>query len=329
MKLRSLLVLIIAILLVMMPVATNAQDLDPCFGLAETDCSELNLAGQNLALFALSNQSFTVAYDLKFTTTGLPEGQAPASSVTFNSNGAVDVVIGGGEALPVTIGAAASADFGFGDMMQNEAVELRIVDDFVYVMMGEVWRGASLSEVASNPGGIVEEIESRAPFSMEEISAQMPDPATLMAFTTVLDLPGLISHVREGNDFIFTLDLTALGQLADPANADKLNELVAAANAVQPGSGEQIPMFIQLLPAMLQEGTITIVQSLNPEFDVIDNISLTVDAVVDGSSMGMGTEPINVSLGFNLGITNVNSAPTAVAPAEFEEVELEALMGGM
>jgi hypothetical protein len=224
-----LLISIIALLLVLLPAATSAQGFDACFGLTAADCEELNAASQNLAVFAMSNESFTVEFDIASNVTGLPEETAGATTGTFNANGAIDFVLSGNGSIPVTLGAAMSAEFGLGDMLTTLPVELRLVDDYVYLLnpMVGTWQGANLAESMSDPA-FAEQLESMNPLSEDSPMAEsMPDMESLMALTTLLDLPGLITYVREGNDFIFTVDVTALGQLSSPEHADKLAALTA------------------------------------------------------------------------------------------------------
>jgi hypothetical protein len=330
MKFRSLLISVLVLLLALVPAAANAQGFDTCFGLAEADCAELNAAGANFTTFAMSSQSFTIEFDIQAQASGLPQEQAGATSAAFSADGALDIVMGGNGTMPITLGAILNAEYGMDNAMESMAFELRLVDDFIYILnpMTGAWQGANLADAMADPeiGG---QIEQMNPMNADsDFAGMIPDAETIKVISSILDLPGLITHVRDGNDFIFTLDLTVLGLLGTPDYADRLATLTAKLNELQPGSGDQLAAYMPMLPMIVQRGTISLVQTLNPELGIVDQIALNIDLAVDGSMMG-SPGVVDATMAFNLAITNVNSAPAAVAPAEFEEVEPAELLSSI
>jgi len=333
MKFRSLLISVLVLLLVILPAATNAQEFDTCFGLAEADCAELNAASLNLANFAASSQSFTVEFDIQASASGLPQEEAGATSAAFNADGAIDIVMGGNGTLPFSLGAIMNAEFGMDGAMESLPVELRLVDDFIYFLNPTTgaWQGANLAETLSDPE-FAEQLEQFGQLGSDDggdVTGMMPDAETMALVTSVLDLPGLITYVRVENDFIFTLDLTVLGLLGTPEYADKLATLTAKLNDLEPGTGDQLAAYVPLIPMIIQEGTITVVQTINSDLGIVDHIAFNVDLAVDGTMVSGTPGVVDVTLAFNMAITNVDAAPAAVAPAEFEEVDPAELMSGM
>lgn len=327
MKFRSLLISVLVLLLVILPAATSAQDFDTCFGLAEADCAELQAANANLASFATSSQSFTIEFDIAFNATGLPEESAGASSAAFNSSGSFDVVMGGNGTVPFTVGGVINAEYGMDGAMQSMPIEFRLVDDFLYFLdpMSGAWKGANVSEEFNDP----EFTQQFDQVLSGEAASSVMDAETMAIVSSILDLPGLITNVRDGDNFILTLDLTVLGLLGTPEYADKLATIQAKLNELQEGAGDQLAAYVPLIPMVLQEGTITVTQTLNSDLGIVDHLSLNVDLAVDGQMMTGTPGVIDVTLDFNTNFANVDAAPSAVAPAEFEEVDPDELLSGM
>ena len=326
MKFRFLLISLLVALMVIMPAATSAQDLDTCFNLSDEDCAVIDEASLGLAFFAMSSESFSIEYDLSFSATGLPEETAGATSAAFDSSGAIDIVLSGNGAIPVTLGALFENDFGMGEMMMSLPFEIRLVDDYVYFLdpMSGDWQGFNLAAEMEDP-----EFGEQLDGIMGGGDSGMPDVESLLAISVLFDLPGFVDYTRDGDDFIFTMDLTALGTLADPANADKLAAIAEVMNEVNPGAGDSLTELVPLIPMLLSEGTITIVQSVNTELGIVEAMSFDVALTVDGTMFTGSPDPIEVDLIFDMEITNVNSAPAAAAPAEWEEVDPGELLGGM
>jgi hypothetical protein len=327
MKFRSLLISVLVLLMVILPAATNAQDFDTCFGLAEADCAELNAAGANLATFFTSSESFTVEFDIALNASGLPEETAGATSGAFNADGAIDVVMGGNGTVPVNIGGVINSEFGMDGAMQSMPIEFRLVDDFMYFLnpMTGAWQGANVSEELNDPA-FTEQLDEV--MGSGEASGMM-DADTMAILASVLDLPGLITNTRDGDNFVFTLDLTVLGLLGTPEYAEKLATIQAKLNELSAGAGDQLAAYVPLIPMVVQEGTITVTQTLNSNLGIVDNVALNIDLAVDGAMMTGTPGVVDVTLDFNLGITNVDAAPSAVAPAEFEEVDPSELMSNL
>jgi hypothetical protein len=327
MKFRSLLISVLVLLMVILPAATNAQDFDTCFGLAEADCAELQAAGANLTTFFTSSESFTVEFDIALNASGLPEETAGATSGAFNADGAIDVVMGGNGTIPVNIGGVINSEFGMDGAMESFPIEFRLVDDFMYFLnpMTGAWQGANVSEELNDPA-FTEQLDQV--MGSGEASGMM-DADTMAILASVLDLPGLITNTRDGDNFVFTLDLTVLGLLGTPEYAEKLATIQAKLNELQPGAGDQLAAYVPMIPMIVQEGTITVTQTLNSDLGIVDNVAINIDLAVDGAMMTGTPGVVDVTLDFNLGITNVDAAPSAVAPAEFEEVDPSELMSNL
>jgi hypothetical protein len=327
MKFRSLLISVLVLLMVILPAATNAQDFDTCFGLAEADCAELQAAGANLTTFFTSSESFTVEFDIALNASGLPEETAGATSGAFNADGAIDVAMGGNGTIPVNIGGVINSEYGMDGAMESMPIEFRLVDDFMYFLnpMTGSWQGANVSEELSDPA-FTEQLDQV--MGSGEASGMM-DAETMAILASVLDLPGLITNTRDGDNFVFTLDLTVLGLLGTPEYAEKLATIQAKLNELSAGAGDQLAAYVPMIPMIVQEGTITVTQTLNSELGIVDNVAINIDLAVDGAMLSGTPGVVDVTLDFNLGITNVDAAPSAVAPAEFEEVDPSELMSNL
>jgi hypothetical protein len=325
MKFRSLLISVLVLLMVILPAATSAQD--TCFGLAEADCAELQAAGANLTTFFTSSESFTVEFDIALNASGLPEETAGATSGAFNADGAIDVVMGGNGTIPVNIGGVINSEFGMDGAMESFPIEFRLVDDFMYFLnpMSGAWQGANVSEELSDPA-FTEQLDQV--MGSGEASGMM-DAETMAILASVLDLPGLITNTRDGDNFVFTLDLTVLGLLGTPEYTEKLATIQAKLNELSEGAGDQLAAYVPMIPMIVQEGTITVTQTLNSDLGIVDNVAINVDLAVDGAMMTGTPGVVDVTLDFNLGITNVDAAPSAIAPAEFEEVDPSELMSNL
>jgi hypothetical protein len=90
-------------------------------------------------------------------------------------------------------------------------------------------------------------------------------------------------------------------------------------------------MFVMLPSIPFEEGTITVTQHVNPNMNIVDGIDISVALNVNlGQFMGQpDSEPIILYLDVSADFTNIGSAPAASAPADFEEVTLPELLGGM
>lgn len=352
MKHRSLLIIFAVLLLMILPATIGAQDISEteiCFGLDEADCLFLDSASDNMDSLSEAGSSFTLEYDLDFSMSGLTEelplplpeefmglldGQ---SSFAFVSSGAVDIVIGD-DGEPETFGAVLDIAYGEADSDELVAVpvEMRMVDNTLYMLNPEsgTWQGASL-DIGETDVELMAEIESMPinPMTGElntGMTDMIPDTETLHSIDLagLAELPGLATQVREGDDFILTIEFSALSELLEEENAELFEEIAASLAAIDQGLGF---MFV-MLPAMpFEEGSMTIVQHVDTDLNIIDSIDVSLALNVNLMQfMGqVDGEPITMYLDFAADISNVGSAPAAVAPAEFEEVDLLDLLGGI
>lgn len=137
---------------------------------------------------------------------------------------------------------------------------------------------------------------------------EMPDMETLMPLLAILEVPGLMNYERDGDDFVFTIDLSVL---ADPENAELLAEIDATLAEVDP----EMAGMASALPMLLSEGTIEVIQSVDTDLNIVENIQFNVYLAVQ-----MGPEPTTIDLYVNVALTNLDSAPAAEAPAEFTDM---------
>ncbi|MDQ7024087.1 MAG: hypothetical protein Q9P44_00865 [Anaerolineae bacterium] len=347
MKYRSLLLIFVVLSLMIVPATISAQDMPDmgfCFGLDEADCTALASAWDNMDSLVEADSSFTVDYEVAFLMSGLsedlplplPEGSTDlldsASSVVFNSSGAIDLVLDeNGE--PQALGAVLDIEFGEADSeLETIPIEIRVVDGYLYLLNPETetWVGLDL-EVAASDDGLMAGLEGlpfnpmTGDFDMNLLD-ELPDMSQMgdIDIEALLALPGLISHVREGDDFIFTIDFTALAALLEPENAD-LFESIAGALAM---ADQNIGFMFVMLPSMpFEEGSLTIVQHVDTDLNIVDSVDISLALNVNLLQfMGqVDAEPIIINFDFAVAISNIGSAPVAVAPADFEEIDVEDL----
>ncbi len=336
MKLRSMLLLFVLLGTLLVGGFAQAQDMpfDPCFGLAQADCDVINAASANGIGTATS---FSIEFSLKFSAANIPDPTMPGA--VFNASGSVDLVPGTNADIPLNVGGAIAAAFGTDPAALAEMpLEFRLVDGIFYFNdpMGAGWQGVDLIAAMASPefqeqlGGLG--IDPTAPDMglgglMGGAMGEMPadfDPAALMSLTELINLPGLISYTRSGDTFSFVLDLTATAALLDPAYEEQLNAITDALSAIDPSAG----MFVTLIPALLQKGTITVNQTVDTSLNIVRTINFNVDAAVDSAALtGEVSDPILVNLDFTMNLANLDSAPAPVAPEGATMIDPAAAMG--
>jgi hypothetical protein len=251
------------------------------------------------------------------------------SSFVLVSDGAVDVVIGE-DGEPQTIGAVLNAAWGeIDDDIVTIPFEIRLVDDYLYVRNGDndtTWQGANLAD-AANDEELTEEPETTPIIPM---TGEMLDLSGLenIDVDALANLPGLATQVRDGDSFTMAIELNALSALLQDEYADLYEGIATELSAID----QNLAFLFVMLPSIpFEEGTLTLTQHVNTETNVVDGIDVSVALNVNlAQFMGQPDgEPIIIHLDASADFVNVGSAPAAVAPAEFEEVPLSELLGGM
>jgi hypothetical protein len=309
MKLRSLfLTMLILFAMVLGAVAAQDMPMNDCLNLGADDCAIVNGAYANLT--TLTN--FTLELDVAFEAAGLPD--ETMSSLTFDMSGAINVTEGMGMMLPVNMGGGfdIEATQNGEPALPPMSIEFALVDDFAYFTdpFSGFWSGIDLVALLSS-----EEFGSMLDSAMagdtSALGVDTPDMATILPLLAVLDLPGFLNYERDGDDFVFTIDFAALQALNDPENAGLLAGIDAALTEADPSMAGMAAA----LPMMISDGQIEVVQSVNTDLNIVDNIAVTAYL-----ELAMGVEPITVDLAVNLALTNIDEAPAAEAPAEFEDM---------
>ena len=353
MKYRSLVTAIALVLLMILPAAAQEAELDEramCFNLSEADCDVIANANNNLGSLKDEGASFTVTYDIDLELAGLseemplplpPEVMAMMegrSSVALDSSGTVDILFGA-EEQPQAVGAVLDVAIGeVGDDLTPMSLEVRMVDNYLYILNPETqaWQGANLEEAAMEAEATeeadAEQTEEAATTPMNPVmgAMDMMDMSALenIDVAALAGLPGLINHVRDGDNFTLTVDLNALSGLLEPEYAELYEGIAAELSAIDQNLAF---MFVMLPSIPFEEGTLTLTQHVNTELNMVDGVDVSIALNVNlGQFMGQAdSEPIVLHLDLSADISNVGSAPTASAPSEFEEVPLNELLGGM
>jgi hypothetical protein len=320
MKLRTILLLVVLIGSLFLGSFAQAQDMpvDPCFGLAQADCDVINAASANGTGGATS---FSLDFSIKFSAANIPDETMPGA--VFNAAGTVDLVPGASADIPFNIGSVIAASFGPDAAAVTELpLEVRLVDGVLYYTdpsTGGTWMGVDLMATLASP-------EFQEQLGMLGVDPTAPDlgltdaamnatggldPAALGPLLELVNLPGLISYTRSGDTFTFVLDLTAMQALLSPEYEAQLNAITDALSQVDPSSA----MLVTLIPTLIQQGTITVSQTVNTSLNIVETINFNVAATIDTMMLtGQPAEPALVNLDVVLTLKNLNSAPAPVAP---------------
>jgi len=305
MKLRAF-ALLSVVLLALMASISQAQDIDPCLGLAEADCALINEASANTLASA---QSFFQDWTIDFTVSGIPD----SAPLTFNATGSGPVVLDMASAdLPIKFDQTMNVSFNDGTNSANGPVQARIVDGVFYFEFGQGWQGVNLVEALDDPA-----IAGQLGVNPEDLlGGQVPGMDTealgsaLPAILGLVSTPGFLNYSRNGADFTFVADLAALAQSPDFGTA--LTNLSGALGE----QGQQIASIGMILPALLSEGKITVVQTVDEAAKIVTGLQFLTNATVNAGMLTGDTAaaPIVVDLKFTVSLSRVNEAFDIVAP---------------
>jgi hypothetical protein len=340
MKLRSLFITFVTVMMLTFG-AASAQDFDPCFGLSDADCAEINTATQASIATLATAESFSTGWSIDFALSGLAGLGLP--DITFNNAGTIDVTSSMNPVIPFNVGIMQDVSFS-GFEQGDGSLDIRVVDGFLYIENPnpelEEWISIDLVEIASDPEGFANDFLGEAglgdldtlgvdPAEPEAVLEDLPvDPMQLLALTELVTIDGVTNYTRDGNTFSFVVDLTALSAIYEPGNEELVNNLNMLLDTADPSGA-----LSQTLPDLLMlidQATITVTQQINPDLGAVDTIGFSINATFDamGMMMGMesGQEPASITLDFQTNVNNLGSAPAAVAPENAEPLDLS---GGM
>jgi hypothetical protein len=314
MKARFFLALIIVLSIVFG--AVQAQDFNPCFSLSADDCAAIEEATANTAVFLAGTESFTIDMDISFSAEDIPGEEGETTSMSYSQVGAIDFVMNADAETGINA-------YGYFDITANDgsedvelAIEFWLVDDVAYFVDPTTESLYSIDILRLMEEGDFESAMSDPTEALEDLPVDMEALAPALA---LIGLPGLLDHTRDGDNFVFSIDL---GALTDPANAEAIAAVVASVTETDPEAGAQLESYMQLLPMMLETGTIDFTQSLNTELGIVDNFALDGNFVV-ATGMMMGDPqlpPTTVDLAFNMGLGNFDAVENPTAPEGAEDI---------
>lgn len=327
MKFRALLLMVVLLASFMVAGLTSAQDIDLCFGLSAEDCAVINAASANGVGEATS---FTQNQSITFTMSGIPDGDTGGTiDITFSQVGAIDITMGGGTLIPFTMsGSYTISGSGPLDTLPDTPIAFRIVEDIIYFQNpenAEQWLSIDLAELLNDPT-ISGALGGDAGAATDALPVEVPDVDSLLGLLDIVNLPGLITYERAANTFVFTVDLTALSGLLEEGNEDLLDTVVETASEVDPSAG----LFITLIPALIDTGTIQVIQVVNPDLNIIETLEFNADfSIAFGTLAGdPSAAPIAGSLAVSATTGNFNGVAPIAAPANAEPFPVDAFLEG-
>lgn len=309
MKLRSLFITML-IIFAMVLGSVVAQDMptDSCMNLSADDCAVITAAEANGIGDA---KSFTIEVNISLDASGIPDDTM--SSFSFSVDGAINFSQDMASMIPVNVGG--SLDIASDQLPDTMTLEFALVGDVAYFTdptTGE-WSSIDLATLMQSDqfSQIIQDAMSGNTDTGSTAMSGIPNISDYMPLLGVLDLPGLLNYERNGDDFVFTIDLSTLKSLNDPANADLLASIDKALTDADPS----LQGMAMMIPTFIQDGKIVVTQTVDTDLNIVNNIA--IDANVD---IAMGATPTTVNLHMNFAITNLDSAPTAEAPADATDI---------
>jgi hypothetical protein len=295
--------------------AVYAQEFNPCFSLSADDCTAIEEATANTSTFFDDASSFTIDLDISFDAADIPGEDGETTSFSYAQVGAIDLVENTESELGIN--AYGSFDINASDGSEDMAftIEFWVVDDMAYF---------------TDPEGGLYSIDLVRLMEEGDFSASMSDPEealedlpfdieALGPLFSLATLPGFLDHVRDGDDFVFTVDF---GALTDPANAEAVAAIVESVNETDEEMGAQLEQVMQLLPMMLNTGVINFTQSVNADLGIVDQYALEANFdIATGMMMGDPQLPsTTVDLAFVMGLGNFDGAANPEAPEGAEDI---------
>jgi hypothetical protein len=302
MKVRTFLQTSLAALLIASVGLVSAQDMN--FGLSAEDAAYLAAASEN-SLAALGS-SFQQDFTIDATVSGIPDSE----DMEFHVSGGGPVVASENADVPLNFSTTLDVNYTDGTTPGEASFEVRLVDGIVYIQdptTGE-WTGVSaadaLAQAENNPM-----VPNPTTFDPSELGLEEADLEALMALPNA---EGFLSQVRDGETFTFTADVGAL--LKSPEWAQVSATL--SPKLQQNPDTAQGAMVLAALPMLLSEGTIKVVQVVDPSINAVTEFSLLIDGAVNAGAMtgDSSAAPVTLSFAFNVKVSEIGGEFTIEAP---------------
>jgi hypothetical protein len=304
MKLRAF-ALVSLLMLAMMASVSQAQD--ACLGLAEADCALINEATNNTLASA---QSFFQDWSIDFSVTGVPD----SGDVTFKSTGSGPVVLDMANAtFPLSFDQTLSVTFNDGMSGEQTApVQARIANAVLYVEFGQGWQGIDLAAALNDPAVAGQLGINPADLASGNIPGLDTEAlgSALPALLQLSQVPGFLSYSRSGADFTFVADLATLVQSPD------FNTALTSLSTSLGEQGQLVAGIGMILPMLLSEGKITVVQTVDEAAKIVTGLKFLVSASINAGMISgdSAAAPVVINLAFDVKLSRVNEAFDIVAP---------------
>jgi hypothetical protein len=310
MKVRTFLKTSLAALLIASVGLVSAQDMN--FGLSAEDAAYLAAASENTV--AALGSSFQQDFTIDATIAGIPDSE----DVVLHVDGSGPVVAADNADVPLNFAATLNVSANDGTTTTDTSLEIRLVDGIVYVQDPESgkWMGVSvadaMAQAENNPM-----VPNPTTFDPSELGLDEADLAALMELPNA---EGFLSQTRDGETFTFTADIGALLKSAEWA---KVSASLAPKLQQNPDTA-QGAMVLAALPMLLSEGTIKVVQVVDPSLNAVTELSLLIDGAVNAGAMtgDASADPVTLSFNFTVKVSEIGGEFTVEAPEGAEMMEM-------
>lgn len=295
----------------MMSMAGVAQAQDTCFGLSASDCAAIASATENTLSTVMS---FNQTWSIDFRVSGVPD----SGDLTFSANGSGPVIIDLMGGFPLSFDQSVTVAFNDGTTSGSGATGAILKDGILYINMGEgMWGSLNLLQALESGEIGGQELPLDA-LASGDIDPEMALGA-LESFGDLTAIPGFLNYTRSGDTFTFVADLTRL--INDANFQSGVSNLAMTAGE----DGAQIAGLVSLLPMLLSEGKIEVVQQINSAANIVTGLGFNVNATIDGSMLTGSATPITITLVFRVDLSDPNGSFDIQAPAD--AMPLEGMMG--
>ncbi|XWX03829.1 hypothetical protein VZO05_15095 [Aggregatilineales bacterium SYSU G02658] len=285
-----------------MSLAGVAQAQDTCFGLSASDCAAIASATENTLSTVMS---FNQTWSIDFRVSGIPD----SGDITFNATGSGPVILDLMGAFPLSFDQSITASFSDGLSSGGGMTGAILKDGILYVDMGDGMWG-SLNLLSALESGEVGGQE--LPLDLDALASGDVDPeaalGALEAFGDLAAIPGFLTYTRMGDTFTFVADLTRL--INDPSFQNGVSSLAMTAGE----DGAQIAGLVSLLPMLLSEGRIEVVQQIDSSANIVTGIGFNVNATIDSAMLTGSDTPITITLFFRVDLSEPNGSFDIQAP---------------
>jgi hypothetical protein len=315
MKVRSFLQSSVLALMVATAGFVSAQESD-CLNLSADDCAYLNTAIANGA--AALGSSFQYDFTIDATVSGIPESE----DAEFHVVGTGPVIANAGAEVPLNFGATMDVNYTDGTNPGSATLEVRLVDDIIYVKNPEdgKWVGTSAVDALESFQSQMESNPMMPAAGGMDLSSLGLDEEDLTAIMALPEAEGFLDFSRSGETFTFTADV---GSLLGSEEWTAFTTQITPKLQQNPDMA-QVAGMLPLLPMILPEAKIQVVQVVDPSVNAVTEMSILIDGQLNGSMMGGGEEPIDLSFAFNVKVSNIGAELTVEAPADAEIQEMPA-----